>query len=106
MNFWRTNTNYPTPKTMVRGIVPGKILEFCIAVGEFWYIFGERKQTFLTWNGVRGIIVPGEFVNSNSALLYREVLVNFRGTKILCFIIHNTNLSCNYHLRGCKKLNL
>ena len=25
---------------------------------------------------------------------------------ILYFIMHNTNLSCNYHLRSCKKLNL
>ena len=36
VNFRRTKTNFPTPKTKVRGIGPGKFFKFCFAVGEFW----------------------------------------------------------------------
>ena len=37
----------------VRGIVPGKIFEFCIAVGEFCYIFGEENKLSSPKAGVR-----------------------------------------------------
>ena len=58
VKFRRTQTNFPTPETKVRGIIPGKIFEFCIALGEFWYISRERKQNFLS-PGFREI-VPGK----------------------------------------------
>ena len=56
-------------KTGVQGIVPKKIFEFCIAVtvGEFRYIFRERKQTFLSLR--RGSDVLSPVILFNSALL-------------------------------------
>ena len=35
------------------------ILHFFVTVGEFWYIFGERKQTFLSPKTRSRGIVPG-----------------------------------------------
>ena len=49
---------FPLLKTGVRGIVPEKMFEFSIAVEEFWYIFGERKQTFFSPNTNVQSIVP------------------------------------------------
>ena len=69
------NENKLSPSTTkVRGIVPGKIFEFCIAVGEFCFIFGERKQTFSHLK--RG---PGFCLRENSWMLYccRRVLPIF-----------------------------
>ena len=60
VNFRRTKTNFPAPKT----IVPGKILEFYIAVREFWYILGEWKQIFLSLKPGSGELSPGKFLNS------------------------------------------
>ena len=77
--FQEEATSPPVPKNASPGVLPRIFFVFCIVVGEFWYIFGERKQTFLSSKTrVRGI-VTGEFVNS--ALLYRRVLVNFGRTK-------------------------
>ena len=35
-----------------------------------------------------------------------QFYVLFSIKKVKFFIMHNTNLGCNYHLRSCKKLNL
>ena len=57
-NFKRRQLSPPLPKTGVREL--WNFLEFCIAVGAFWYIFGEIKPTFLSpKTGVR-CIVPGK----------------------------------------------
>ena len=45
-NFKRRQLSPPLPKKGVREF--RKFLEFCIAVGSFWYIFGEIKPTFLS----------------------------------------------------------
>ena len=57
-NFKKRQLSPPLPKNV--GSTPGIFVEFCIDVGEFWYIFGERKQTSLSSKtGVRGF-VPGK----------------------------------------------
>ena len=65
---WRSQTYFQeeatfTPPSRKRGpgnSTTGIFVEFCIAVGDFWYIFGERKQTSLyPETGVRSNI-PGK----------------------------------------------
>ena len=69
-NFKRRQLSPPLPKkTGVREF--WIFFEFCIAVGEFWYIFGEIKQTFLSpktgvwsivpWKIFEFCIAVGEF---------------------------------------------
>ena len=52
---------HPLPKN---GVLPRIFFKFCIAVGEFWYIFAERKQTSLSPKTEVWGIIPGKFLNS------------------------------------------
>ena len=56
---------------------------------------GLRKCDSL-WQGGK------DHVTSHFPFFHNSQFLRF----ILYFIMHNTNLSCNYHLRNCKKLNL
>ena len=57
MNFRRMKTNFPAPKTKVRGIVPGKILEFCIAESFGTFSENENKLSFPLKRG-SGVMSP------------------------------------------------
>ena len=51
----------PLSKT---GFYPGRIFNFCIAIGEFWYIFGERNKL-------------SSSLELGSGVLSREILLNY-----------------------------
>ena len=65
-NFKRKQLIFPPVyKNGGPGVLPPDFIsEFCKAVGEFWYIAGEQKQTFLAPETGSRVLSPGKFLKS------------------------------------------